>query len=142
MSHQPISSEITFVPSHEGGTKRIWKTFWLLSVVTIIELGLGLAIYNIVEGGNPSAGMILFLKGVMCILTLVKAWYIVAVFMHLGDEIRTFILSIVVPLSLLVWAIIAFLWEGESWKDLKNTNAGSIKTEQVAPAAVEQGAKE
>ncbi|HRN92046.1 MAG TPA: cytochrome C oxidase subunit IV family protein [Ferruginibacter sp.] len=141
MSHQPISPEITFVPEH-GGTKRIWKTFWLLTVVTIVELGLGLAIYNIHEGPEPNANLVLFFKGLMCILTLAKAWYIVAVFMHLGDELRSFVLSVVVPLLLLVWFIIAFLWDGDSWKDMKNTNAGSIKTEVVAPAAIEKGAKD
>lgn len=142
MSQQPISSEITYVPEHSSGTKRIWKTFWLLSIVTIIELGLGLTIYNLVEKGNPSESLILFLKGVMCILTLAKAWWIVAVFMHLGDEIRSFVLSVIVPLLLLIWFIIAFLWDGDSWKHMKNTNAGSIKTEVVVPAATEQGTKE
>lgn len=142
MSQHPISSEITYVPEHSGGTKRIWKTFWLLSIITVVELGLGLTIYKLVDGGNPSESMIMFLKGVMCILTVAKAWWIVSIFMHLGDEIRSFVLSVVTPLLLLIWFIIAFLWDGDSWKQMKNTNAGSIKTEQVAPAAKEQGTKE
>lgn len=142
MSHQPISPEISFVPDHSGGTKRIWKTFWILTVVTIIELALGLTIFYMHENGNASSAIVLFVKGMMCILTMVKAWYIVAVFMHLGDEIRSFVLSVITPLLLLIWFIIAFLWDGHSWRELKNTNGGSIKTEVVAPAAKEQGAKE
>ena len=78
------------------------------------------------------------------ILTLAKAYYIVSVFMHLGDEIRNMIMTIVVPLCLFIWFITAFLWDGNSWKILRNTNAGSkpAQTEQVKPAAIEKGAKE
>jgi hypothetical protein len=45
--------------------------------------------------------------------------------MHLGDEIRNFIMTIIVPLVLFVWFIIAFLADGNSWKNLRNTDAGS-----------------
>ena len=142
MSHSPISPEISFTPQHESGTKRIWKTFWLLSVITIIELGIGLAIYNIHKGEDPNAALVLFFKGMVCILTLAKAYYIVSVFMHLGDEIRNMIMTIVVPLVLFVWFIAAFLWDGDSWRKLRNTNGGSkADTEQVAPAH-EKGKKD
>ena len=47
MSQHTISPEITFAPDHSGGTKRIWKTFYLLSILTIFELAIGLTIYNI-----------------------------------------------------------------------------------------------
>jgi hypothetical protein len=134
MSNQSISPEISFPPAPGESTKRIWKTFWLLSVITIIELAIGLAIYNIHKGPNPNASLVLFFKGMVCILTLAKAYYIVSVFMHLGDEVRNLIMTIVVPLALFVWFIAAFLWDGGSWKNLRNTNAGSKKTEQVAPA--------
>jgi cytochrome c oxidase subunit IV len=105
--------------------KRIWRTFWLLSVITIIELGLGLAIYTIHKGANPNHTLVLIFKGIVCILTLAKAFYIVSIFMHLGDEIRNLIMTIIVPLMLFIWFIAAFLWDGGSWKDMKNTNAGS-----------------
>jgi cytochrome c oxidase subunit IV len=143
MSQHTISSEVTFAPSHDGGTKRIWKTFWILSVITLIELGIGLAIYTIHEGENPNAMLVLFFKGLVCILTLAKAYYIVSIFMHLGDEVRNMIMTIVVPLTLFIWFIIAFLWDGNAWRNLKNTNAGSRPdTEQVAPAAKEKGQKD
>lgn len=143
MSAQSSSPEITFHPEHSGGTKRIWRTFWLLSALTVIELGLGLLIYNIHKGDNPNATLVLMFKGMVCILTLAKAYYIVSIFMHLGDEIRNMIMTIVVPLCLFIWFIIAFLWDGNSWKNLRNTNAGSrtAPVEQKAPAAIEKGAK-
>jgi cytochrome c oxidase subunit IV len=145
MSSHSASPEITFHPEHTGGTKKIWSTFWLLSVITIIELGIGLAIYNIHKGENPNHTLVLMFKGLVCILTLAKAYYIVSIFMHLGDEIRNMIMTIVVPLCLFIWFITAFLWDGTSWKNLKNTNAGSreYKVEKVEkPAAAEKGAKD
>ena len=135
-----ISPEISFAPEHAGNTKKIWRTFWLLSILTVFELGLGLAIYTIHKGAEPKPYLVLFFKGVVCILTLAKAYYIVSIFMHLGDEIRNMIMTIVVPLCLFIWFIIAFLWDGNAWKNLRNTDAGSKPdTHQVETAPVKEG---
>lgn len=146
MSQHTISPEVTFAPEHSDSTKPIWRTFILLSVLTVIELAIGIAIYTIHKGDEPKPSLVLAFKGLVCILTLAKAYYIVSVFMHLGSEVRNFIMTIIVPLALFIWFIIAFLWDGNSWKDMRNTNAGSreyIKTEQhVAPAAKEAGKKD
>jgi cytochrome c oxidase subunit 4 len=100
--------------------KRVKKTTILLSVITVIELAIGLAIYTIHKGDDPNAMLVLFFKGMVCILTLAKAYYIVSVFMHLGDEIRNMIMTIVVPLLLFVWFIVAFIADGNSYKNLRN----------------------
>jgi len=123
--------EITFQPDHSGGTKKIWRIFWVLSALTIIELALGYFLYA--QGAQLSYAAVLSTKITIGVLTVAKAYYIVSVFMHLGDEIRNFIMTIVVPLVLFVWFIIAFLADGNSWKNLRNTTAGSKPnaTEQV-----------
>jgi len=143
MSAHGTSSEVTIPHEHAAGTGRIWKVFWLLSGITVIELvlGLGLARHWYGDPENHKAG-ILFVKGAICILSLAKAFYIVSVFMHLGDEIRNMIMTIVVPLCLFIWFIAAFLWDGDSWRNLKNTNGHSrpAETEQHQPA-VKQGEK-
>ena len=75
-------------------------------------------------------------KIVIGALTLLKAYYIVSVFMHLGDEVRNMIMTVTVPLVLFIWFIIAFLFDGNSWKNLRNTNAGSkpnIEKAQTVP---------
>ena len=116
---QHTSSEVTFhhhVPGAEN-VKRIWKTFWVLLFITIIELGLGLLLY----ATDFSSWLDLAVKGVIVILTLAKAFYIVSIFMHLGDEIRNMIMTIAVPLMLFIWFIAAFLWDGNSYKNLRNT---------------------
>jgi cytochrome c oxidase subunit IV len=97
--------------------KKIIRTTIILSVITIVELGLGFLMYftQFPDWVN------LFIKGMMVILTLAKAFYIVAIFMHLGDEIRNLIMTIVVPLMLFIWFIAAFLWDGASYRNLRNT---------------------
>ena len=116
--HSHTSEEITFHPEHTDSTKRIWRTFWILLFITMIELGLGLLMYAV--PGMPS-WVHLFIKGVISVLTLAKAFYIVSVFMHLGDEIRNLIMTVVVPLMLFVWFIAAFLWDGNSYRTKRNT---------------------
>ena len=123
MEH-PAFEEVTVHHEHQDDAtfkKKVRKTTILLSVITIIELAIGLIIYTMHKGESPSELLVLMFKGVVCILTLAKAYYIVAVFMHLGDEIRNMIMTIVVPLLLFVWFIIAFIYEGNSYKNLRNT---------------------
>ncbi|MEI2708833.1 MAG: cytochrome C oxidase subunit IV family protein [Chitinophagaceae bacterium] len=43
---------------------------------------------------------------------MAKAYYIVGYFMHLKHEVRNLIMTVIVPLTLFVWFIIAFLYDG------------------------------
>ena len=136
-SPHDLSSEVTFHPEHASGTGKIWRTFWVLSILTIVELGLGFFLYA--KHGHLAPGLVLFTKCTIGILTLLKAYYIVSIFMHLGDEVRNMIMTIIVPLCLFIWFIAAFLWDGNSWKILRNRyNRIEVKTEQAAPAATEK----
>jgi cytochrome c oxidase subunit 4 len=116
MDHFENTSEVTYHHEPSEGTGRIWKTFWLLLIITMIELGLGLLMY----ATDFPHWVDMFIKGVIVILTLAKAFYIVSIFMHLGDEIRNMIMTIAVPLLLFVWFIAAFLWDGNEYKNLRN----------------------
>lgn len=131
MEQNTFFEEITF---HHGPAddfkQRIIKTTVVLSVITIIELGLGL-LMHFVE--IPYLGH-LIIKGVISILTLAKAFYIVSVFMHLGDEIRNMIMTVVVPLMLFIWFIVAFLWDGNSFKELRNRYDKSFYERTTHPA--------
>jgi cytochrome c oxidase subunit IV len=137
MSHAPASSEITFQQHHDDASfyKTVKRVTIILSIITVVELGLGFLIYKL---GHGSPAAILLIKGIITILSLAKAFYITSYFMHLGDEIRNFIMTIVVPLLLFIWFIAAFLIDGESWRDLRNTNAGS---RPAASEQVEKGVK-
>ena len=115
--HHSISPEISVTHAHDPSTKRIWVTFWILLFITVIELLLGLCMYWF---PNMAEWLHLAIKGVIIILSLSKAFYIVSIFMHLGDEIRNMIMTIVVPLMLFIWFIIAFIYDGNSYKNLRN----------------------
>ncbi len=121
MQH-PAFEEVTFHHHTDDATfkKKVKNTTILLSVITIVELAIGLIIYNMHKGDAPNELLVLMFKGMVCILTLAKAYYIVSVFMHLGDEIRNMIMTIVVPLLLFIWFIAAFIWDGNSYKNLRN----------------------
>ncbi|MBL7730579.1 MAG: cytochrome C oxidase subunit IV family protein [Chitinophagaceae bacterium] len=121
MQH-PAFEEVTYHHHTDDAEfkRRVRKTTILLSIITVIELGIGLAIYSMHKSNQDREFLILLFKGVVCILTLAKAYYIVSVFMHLGDEIRNMIMTIVVPLMLFIWFIAAFIWDGNSYKNLRN----------------------
>jgi cytochrome c oxidase subunit 4 len=92
----------------------VWKTTILLSIVTIVEVAFAIYYENsLVPKGAPVWILRLFL----IVMSLLKAGYIMAVFMHLKHEKLGFILSILLPFTLLIWMIISFLMEGDSWNN-------------------------
>ena len=100
---------------HSFDRSAIWRTFWILLVITLVELGLAIWYYE--TDFLPK----LFLNGVFIILTLAKAFFIIAEFMHLRHELKNLIMTIAIPALLFVWFLMAFLWDGGSFKDLRNT---------------------
>jgi len=118
MEHAHAATEVTIHHEPSDSTKRIWKVFWILLIITIVELSLGLTLYSL---DLPEGLRMHLIKGVIIILSLAKAYYIVSVFMHLGDEIRNMIMTIVVPLMLFIWFIIAFIYDGNSYRNLRNS---------------------
>ncbi len=77
--------------------KKIWKVTILLSIITIVEVGIGLML-NRME--NPDIWGVI--KVIYIVLTLAKAAYIVAVFMHLGDERKALRYTIIIPYGLFI----------------------------------------
>lgn len=110
-------AEVTIHHEPANTTKRIWKVFWILLIITVVELSLGISLYLL---DLPEGLRMHLIKGVIIILSLAKAYYIVSVFMHLGDEIRNMVMTVVVPLMLFIWFILAFLGDGNSYRNLRN----------------------
>ena len=104
--------------------KRIWKIFWILLVITIAEVIVGMYFSHSLP---PVVKAFFFL-----VLTLLKAGYIVAVFMHLGDEFRNFLATVLIPLVLFIWFIIAFLTDGGFWLRMNNESPARSHIEHVA----------
>jgi cytochrome c oxidase subunit IV len=99
-------------------TKAIWRTFRILLYITLFELVLAISYYEMTFSNPHLVKHIL--NGVFIILTLAKAFFIVAEFMHLGHELKNLIMTIVVPALLFLWFLGAFLWDGNSYKNLRN----------------------
>ena len=119
---------------HHDAIAEIKKVTIILSVLTIVELILGFWMIGI-----TSEGMRLAIKGVIVILMMAKAFYIVAYFMHLKHEIKNFIMTIIVPLALFIWFITAFLSDGNSFRNLRNNYDPHFK-EQSTIKVEEEGA--
>ena len=50
-------------------------------------------------------------------MSLYKAYFIVYEFMHMRYEVKGLAMSVLLPTLLLVWAVIAFFQEGDSWNE-------------------------
>ncbi len=53
-------------------------------------------------------------NSIFIILTIFKAFFIVANFMHLKHETKGLIWTIMIPMSLLIWLLIALITEGNA----------------------------
>jgi cytochrome c oxidase subunit IV len=82
-------------------TKAIWKTFGILVTLTAIEF---------VFAFYMDAGTLR--NAIFIILTVFKAFYIVAEFMHLKHEAKALIWSVLIPMALIVWLMVALISEG------------------------------
>jgi cytochrome c oxidase subunit IV len=107
-------AELTHGEEHSFSTKAIWRTFWILLVITVVELILAILYYE--TDFLPKH----FLNGIFVIGTLAKAFFIIAEFMHLKYELKNLILTIAIPAMLFIWFLTAFLWDGNSYKNLRN----------------------
>ncbi len=94
--------------------KKIWLVTALLTAITVIEVALGAFI-------KQGSGAWPFVKWSFIIMTLLKAGYIVMVFMHLGDEKKSLKYVILVPYFLfMAYLIFIALMEatavGQAWE--------------------------
>lgn len=84
--------------SEEEGKKirrKIWIVTAILSLITIVEVGVGVIMPR--NSVGIESGTWMAIKVFYIVLTIVKAAYIVLVFMHLGDERKSLKYIILVP---------------------------------------------
>lgn len=117
--------------SYEEGKKVVYKGLVILAVVTLVEvffslLGKGHMIHEIkyITWLHYLIGMLLI------VLSLYKAYFIIYEFMHMRYEVKGLAMSVLLPTVLLIWAVIAFFQEGDSWKNrreqIKEKNAEQL----------------
>lgn len=98
---------------HEGMTKgKIWRVFFYLLAITALEFFIALVL---VHGGVIAKG--LGVNIVYIALTLLKAYYIVAYFMHLKFETFGFITSVTIVFLFIIYFIALMLTEGSYLHD-------------------------
>ena len=99
---------------HESMTKgKIWRVFFVLLVITCIEFFI--ALFLAPHYGISSH----WINPIYIILTLFKAFYIVAYFMHLKFEKVGLALVIIVPILFIIGLILVLTNESHYWIDLR-----------------------
>lgn len=107
MEHQ--APEIEVKPVNKAKVKNFLKVMWYLAAITAVEF----AIAFTVPPEQKYIRVIVFI-----VLTLVKAYYIVAEFMHLGHEKKSLRMSIVLPLLFVVFLIFILVYQGQAIYDV------------------------
>ena len=104
--------------TYEESKRFVFRGLGLLAAITLVEVFFSLAGKGFVPGLRWMEGIewFVFVIGVILIaLSLYKAYFIVYDFMHLRNEVQSMSLTILMPMALLIWAIIAFFQEGNFW---------------------------
>ncbi len=92
--------------------KVIMRTTIILSIVTIVEVLAAITLTGILPQ--------MVLNTFYILMSCAKAYFIVSIFMHLKFEVKYMIITILVPLCFLMFALAVFLAEGNSWHHMKN----------------------
>ena len=111
--------------------KTIWKVTAILTIITVVEVIIGAFIKQYTGDQGADNFLWPYVKVGFIILTVVKAAYIVLVFMHLGDERKNFKMVILVPYVLfIVYLIFICLTESSYWNHiLHQEERGNLKQE-------------
>ena len=98
--------------------KKIWKVTGILTLITVVEVLIG-AFIKQSDASAADNALWPYVKIGFLVLTLVKAAYIVLVFMHLGDERKNFKWVILAPYILFImYLIFICLTESSYWHEV------------------------
>lgn len=120
--------------SYEDSKKRVFFGLGLLALVTLVEVFFSLLGKGHIFEGFKGITWLAYIIGLLLIVfSLYKAYFIIYEFMHMKYEVRGLAWSVLLPTTLLIWAVIAFFQEGNSWKQ-RRQNDGSTEVKKEAPA--------
>jgi caa(3)-type oxidase subunit IV len=106
MSDHNLQVEPKVTPRNSKQISKIWKTAGLLAIITAIEYLFAFTM----EMGT-------LLITIFILLTLVKAYFIIAEFMHLKHESKALNISLAWPIVFVFWLILALLMEANYIED-------------------------
>ncbi len=130
--------------TYEQSKKNVYKGLVILAVVTLVEVFFSLLGKGHLMHFEPQTQHTVYLISSLIIiaLSLYKAYYILFEFMHLRYENKALARTVLIPTGLLLWALIAFLMEGQYWKDSNSYVKEQDRLESpesVRPVGVEPG---
>ncbi len=128
--------------SYEDSKKRVRYGLYLLAIVTLVEVFISLFGKGHIIPGMHSISFVVYAAGfIIIVLSLYKAYFIIYEFMHMKYEVKSLAMSVLLPTTLLIWAIIAFLQEGGSWEarraQIRDKHA--IPAQQIQDAGHDEG---
>jgi cytochrome c oxidase subunit 4 len=121
MAHEHKLTIFRGLVTFKSNITKIWGVFVFLSVITIVEVYLGITKPEFLTEGRFLAMKLL--NWVFIILTLVKAYYITWDFMHQRDETKGLRRSVVwTAVFLICYLILILLIEGDYIFDVYKEN--------------------
>lgn len=128
--------------TYEESKKRVVVGLFWLGGVTLVEVFISLLGKGHIIRGAENYSTVLYIAGLfIAALSLYKAYFIIYEFMHMKYEVKSLAMTVLLPTSLLIWAIIAFFQEGDSWKERRDQieEINEQPTDKKAPPANPQG---
>lgn len=121
--------------SYEESIKDVYKGLFLLGAVTLIEVFISLLGKGHMGIDVSEYSVILWIIMLGLIgFSVYKAYFIIFQFMHMAHEAKGLALTVLLPMLLLVWGLIAFFQEGNSWKERREADkAGKSYDVEEAP---------
>lgn len=114
---EPVQGHLHWTAEEYADSRKdVLKTIIILSVVTVAEVGIAIGYDELASDGGKFKWVINLL---MAIFSVVKVVYIMGTFMHLKHEKKWFMITVFTPFAFLIWAIIAFSYEGASWQMMR-----------------------
>jgi cytochrome c oxidase subunit IV len=129
--------------SYEDSKKQVYFGLKLLAIVTLVEVAVSLFGKGWIINGIEEIGWLVAICALLIVgLSIYKAYFIIYEFMHMRYEMKGLAYSVLLPTALLIWAIIAFFQEGNSWKNrreqIKDKNAEKVDASQLQGSIIDE----
>jgi cytochrome c oxidase subunit IV len=101
MAHHAHEEEVAVLPPNKEKIKKLWTVAAILGVLTAVEFVIA---FTLPHGSGKTF--------IFVVMTIIKAGYIVGEFMHLRHEVKVLFWSVMIPITFIVWMLVAFVYEG------------------------------
>jgi cytochrome c oxidase subunit IV len=108
--HHDGDRPVTVLPPDKEKIRKLWRVALILAIITAIEFTIAFMVPH--EYKDLRVWLFVF-------MTIVKAAYIVGEFMHLRHEAKVLIWAILIPMTFVVWLLIALVYEGMAISDVR-----------------------